>query len=248
MNGNRTDAPTRLSLRHLSVSSITFMDNDLIVVIYKDGRVDTWDVNAGSRNRAGTWLNQPWTPWKFGSRLVVTSFKTRDIGEIVFFESGAFNFKLQRLLFDDASTIAVSDSGRIVVGTLSGKVYEVEVKADSIGKGKTTQSDQLLGHFPLDKDAVQSLAFWDENTVLAASASSGIYASIGDSSMEKISKLPAGRRLLVGNGFLAYATSSDLEVAHLRVTAKILGDREFWFSSIIALLGLCGTFWPILKN
>jgi hypothetical protein len=243
MDRNRTEVQARLPLRRSSsVSSITFMGDDLAAVIYKDGKIEAWDVQARRRGSAGSWLNQPWSPWRYGSRLVVTSFRTGDIGEIVFSGSGNINMTFQRLHFLDGSTIAVSDSGKIIVGTLSGKVLEVE--SDPEGK------EQVLGYLPSTKDAtgVQSLAFWDDNIILAASASSGVYARIGDSSMEKISKCPPSGHLVVGKGFLAYATSSDLEVASLIVASKILSDRGFWFSSIIALLGLCGTFWAILRS
>jgi hypothetical protein len=237
---NRTEIQARLPLRRDPVSSITFLGNDIAAVIYRDGKIEAWDIKTKKRGKAGSWLDQPWTAWRYSSRLVVTSFQTGDIGEIIFSGPGNVDIKLQRLHFFDGSTIAVSDSGRIVVGTLSGKVFEIEATA--------TGEQPVLGYLPPNKGGVQSLAFWDDNTVLAASTLSGIYAKVGDSNMEPISKCPPGGRLLVGNGLLAYATSSDLEVAHLRVASRILSDREFWFSSIIALLGLCGTFWPILRN
>jgi hypothetical protein len=235
MSHARLGAPRTMELRPVPVSSMVFLDKSLLILIYQDGKLEAWDASRGLRGLAGTWLEGAWPVKVSGFRVVATSFDTGDIGVVTFSGPDIISAKYYRLKFMDGSTMAVSKSGRILVGTASGKIVDVN-----------STEERLSGYMGTSSRGIASIAFWDNTSFLITDNSSGIYAKIGDSKIERISELPPANKMVVDGDRLIFSTPDDLEAVRLKMTYRILGERTFWFSIFLSLSSLFFDVWPRL--
>ncbi len=234
----RLEAPISTNLRSKRVGSITFLGDNRIIIIFKDGKVESWDA-SGTKSEAGTWLNGgAWPVWPFGSRLVTASFPTGNIGIIEYPEPNHIDAIFYHIKAANGSAVAISKSNRILVGTASGRIIEIASNSD----------ETSLDSINTNGRGIQSLAFFDDDTMLASGDLDGIYAKVGISRIEKLDFCPPAAKVRVKVGYLAFTTADDTEVSSLFTVSRLLRDRVFIFSTLLAVLSLIATLWPSIRS
>jgi WD40 repeat protein len=236
IENGRWEESDNLVLRTTDISAIKFLDDRLVALVYHDGLIEIWDLAGKKKGRAGTKLDKAWLTWSYPPTLAAAYFRTGDVGVFRFSGSDHVDIQYYHSSTADGMSLVISDSGRILVGTASGRIMEMVKDAEGIP----------LGYIETSGKGISDLAFLDEDTVLIAGSPQGIYAKIGQKDPEKVSRCPPAEKLRIRSEYLAYTTSNSTEIAEIKKRSRILRDVPYMVSTVLAILGIIVSLWPLV--
>jgi hypothetical protein len=203
--------------------ALSFGTRDYVNILLRDGSIKVWNYISRQRLRGSANIEEGWSLWSRDGDLLVSSFRTGDIG-IIRLVGQTLESRL-KLFEPGKGSVLASKGGEIAIGTNEGRVVIFS------GLDEVTPRPSI----PLESTrAMHALSFGEDSVIFAGGDFSGIYMISEDASV-RISTAPSGVRYIdYSNGNVAYATTGSIECARLSEDTKLTDRAEL----VIALVSL----------